>query len=45
MEVPALWYPYRDDRDQVRALHAESDMPFIEVFVDCSLEEAEKRDP
>jgi adenylylsulfate kinase len=37
--------PYRDDRDQVRALHAESDMPFIEVFVDCSLEEAEKRDP
>ena len=37
--------PYRDDRDQVRALHAESDMPFIEVFVDCTLEEAEKRDP
>ena len=37
--------PYRDDRDQARALHAESDMPFIEVFVDCSLEEAEKRDP
>ena len=37
--------PYRHDRDQVRALHAESDMPFIEVFVDCSLEEAEKRDP
>lgn len=37
--------PYRDDRDQVRALHAQSDMPFIEVFVDCSLEEAEKRDP
>ena len=37
--------PYRDDRDQVRALHAESDMPFIEVFVDCALEEAEKRDP
>ena len=37
--------PYRDDRDQVRTLHAESDMPFIEVFVDCALEEAEKRDP
>lgn len=37
--------PYRDDRNQVRALHAESDMPFIEVFVDCALEEAEKRDP
>lgn len=37
--------PYRDDRDKVRQLHVESDMPFIEVFVDCSLEEAEKRDP
>ena len=37
--------PYRADRDQVRALHADANMPFIEVFVDCSLEEAEKRDP
>ncbi len=37
--------PYREDRDRVRALHAESGMPFIEVFVDCALEEAEKRDP
>lgn len=37
--------PYRADRDQVRALHDSSDMPFIEVFVDCALEEAEKRDP
>ena len=37
--------PYRADRDAVRALHEESGMEFIEVFVDCSLEEAEKRDP
>jgi adenylylsulfate kinase len=37
--------PYREDRDKVRALHEESGMPFIEVFVDCSLDEAEKRDP
>jgi adenylylsulfate kinase len=37
--------PYRADRDQVRALHVESGMMFIEVFVDCALEEAEKRDP
>ena len=37
--------PYRADRDQVRALHDESGMAFIEVFVDCALEEAEKRDP
>lgn len=37
--------PYRADRDQVRALHEEAGMEFIEVHVDCSLEEAEKRDP
>ena len=37
--------PYRDDRDQVRALHQESDMEFIEIYVDCSLEAAEERDP
>jgi adenylylsulfate kinase-like enzyme len=29
----------------VRQEHQESDMPFIEVFVDCSLEAAEERDP
>jgi adenylylsulfate kinase len=37
--------PYREDRDKVRALHEEAGMSFIEVFVDCSLDEAEKRDP
>ncbi len=37
--------PYREDRDKVRELHDADDMPFIEVFVDCSLEEAENRDP
>ena len=37
--------PYRADRDQVRALHEEAGMEFIEIYVDCSLEEAEKRDP
>ena len=37
--------PYRADRDQVRELHRESDMDFIEIFVDCPLDEAEKRDP
>jgi adenylylsulfate kinase len=37
--------PYREDRDKVRTLHEEAGMPFIEVFVDCSLDEAEKRDP
>jgi adenylylsulfate kinase len=37
--------PYRDDRDQVRALHEEAGMEFIEIYVDCSLETAEARDP
>jgi adenylylsulfate kinase len=37
--------PYINDRDQVRALHESANIPFIEVFVDCSLNEAEKRDP
>ena len=37
--------PFREDRDQVRQLHADDGYPFIEIFVDCSLEEAEKRDP
>jgi adenylylsulfate kinase len=37
--------PYKADRDQVRSLHEESGMDFIEVYVDCSLEAAEARDP
>lgn len=37
--------PYVADRDAVRALHVEGELAFIEVFVDCSLDEAEKRDP
>ena len=37
--------PYVADRDGVRALHEASGIDFIEVFVDCSLEAAEARDP
>jgi adenylylsulfate kinase len=37
--------PYRADRDQVRALHEDAGMDFIEIYVDCSLEAAEERDP
>ena len=37
--------PYRADRDLVRALHEDADMPFLEVFVDAPLEVAEMRDP
>ena len=37
--------PYKDDRNEVRALHEATSLRFIEVHVDCSLAEAEKRDP
>jgi adenylylsulfate kinase len=37
--------PYRTDRDLARALHDDADLPFIEVYVDCSLKVAEERDP
>lgn len=35
--------PFRSDREQVRAIFKEGE--FIEVFVDCPLEECERRDP
>ncbi len=37
--------PYVADRDNVRKLHENSKLPFIEAYVDCPLDEAEKRDP
>ncbi|HVL00134.1 MAG TPA: adenylyl-sulfate kinase [Dongiaceae bacterium] len=37
--------PYSADRALVRQLHEEADMPFLEIFVDCTLSEAERRDP
>ena len=37
--------PYRADRDEVRALHEQASLGFVEVFVDCPLAEAERRDP
>ena len=37
--------PYLVDRQIVRELHEADNIPFIEVFVDCSLEAAEERDP
>ena len=37
--------PYRKDRDLVRSLHDEGGLPFIEVFVNTSLETCEERDP
>jgi adenylylsulfate kinase len=40
--LTAFISPYRADRDQVRALMQPGD--FVEVFVDCPLEECERRD-
>ena len=37
--------PYRADRDLVRALHAEGNLPFIEVHVNTPIETCEQRDP
>jgi adenylylsulfate kinase len=40
--LTAFISPYRADRDKVRALMTEGD--FLEVLVDCPVEECEKRD-
>jgi adenylylsulfate kinase len=37
--------PYREDRDQVRRIHQEIGLAFVEIFVDCDLASAEERDP
>ena len=37
--------PYRADRDQARQIHDEAGLPFVEVFVNASVEICEKRDP
>ncbi|GMM45951.1 adenylyl-sulfate kinase [Pichia kluyveri] len=37
--------PYKKDRDEARKLHNESNLPFIEVYVDVPLSVAEERDP
>jgi adenylylsulfate kinase len=37
--------PYRKDRDAVRALHKEGNLPFIEVHVSTPIETCESRDP
>lgn len=42
VNLTAFISPYRADRGRVRALMGEGD--FIEVFVDCPLEECERRD-
>src|SRR5687767_3895637 len=43
--VTSFISPYRRERDLARTLHDEAKLPFLEVYVDCPLGEAEKRDP
>ncbi len=45
ISITSFISPYRAARDMVRELHESANIPFLEVHVDCSLEEAEKRDP
>jgi adenylylsulfate kinase len=45
ISVASFISPYKVDRDQARAIHAEAEIPFFEIYVACPLEEAEKRDP
>lgn len=45
ISITSFISPYRAARDMVRKLHEDAKIPFLEVHVDCSLEEAEKRDP
>jgi adenylylsulfate kinase len=37
--------PYRKDRDQVRKIHAEAGLTFIEVLVEVPIDICEQRDP
>ena len=37
--------PYREGRDQARAIHDASGLPFVEVFIDTPIEVCEQRDP
>jgi adenylylsulfate kinase len=41
--LTAFISPYREDRDKVRTLFPDGE--FIEIFVKCSIDECERRDP
>jgi len=45
ISISSFISPYKEDRDLARAVHAEANLPFFEVYVACPLEEAERRDP
>lgn len=41
--LTAFISPYREDRDKVRAMFPKGE--FVEIFLECSLNECERRDP
>jgi adenylylsulfate kinase len=43
INITAFISPYRTDRDRVREIMAKGD--FIEVFVECPIDQCEQRDP
>lgn len=43
--VASLVSPYARDRAAVRAVHAERELPFVEIHIATPLEECERRDP
>ncbi len=45
ISITSFISPYRADRDLVRKLHADADIPFLEVYVETPLDVAEERDP
>ncbi|UZJ53891.1 hypothetical protein CBS101457_003211 [Exobasidium rhododendri] len=47
LTITSFISPYKADRDLARKLHndAKPSLPFIEVYIDASVEECEKRDP
>jgi bifunctional enzyme CysN/CysC len=43
--IVSLVSPYAEDRALARTIHADDDLPFVEVFIDTPIEECERRDP
>ena len=45
LTITSFISPYKADRDLVRKLHNDANLPFAEIYVDIPLDVAEQRDP
>ena len=45
LAIVSLVSPYAQDREAAASLHADVDLPFLEIFVDAPLQLCEERDP